>query len=126
MFKRKTQMNTAELHIHESAVFAAALVGAEKKSGRACPYAAVARRLEDCSRSKIWSLVHRPRSLKSIASHIREGLASAYAKECDRQRRLLEHEIAIAKAIGVVSPLLDEASALVGNAASVAVEAGGA
>ena len=113
--ERKPQMRAAELHIHESAVFAAALVGAAKKDGRSCPYSAVANRVGDCARSKIWSLVHRPRSLKSIASHIREGLAAAYAGECERQRKLLEHEIRVAKAIGVVSPALAEAERLVGH-----------
>ena len=112
MLVRKSQMRTAELHVHEAAVFAAHLVGVEKKAGRACPYDAVARRIEACSRSKIWSLVHRPRSLKAIASHIREGLADAYARECERQRKLLEHEIRVAKAIGAVSPSVAEAERL--------------
>lgn len=114
MLVRKTQMRTAELHIAETAVFAAALVSAEKRRGRACPYDAVARGVDGCSRSKIWSLVHRPRSLKSIASHIRAGLADAYARECERQRKLLAHEAAIAKAIGAPHALVDQAETLVG------------
>ena len=114
MLVRKTQMRTAELHIAEASVFATALVGAAKKRERRDPYAVVADVAGDCARSKIWSLVHRPRSLKSIASHIREGLANAYARECERQKRLLAHEITIAKAIGVHHALVDEAEALVG------------
>jgi hypothetical protein len=114
---QKMQARTAELHIAESALFAAALVGAAKKRDRLDPYDAVAS-ASGASRSRIWSLVHRPRSLKSIASHIREGLANAYARECERQRKLLEHEIAIATAAGASPSLVSAASRLGGLDAS--------
>jgi hypothetical protein len=107
---RKMQARTAELHVSEAAVFATALVARSRRAERRDPYEAVASNLEGCSRGRIWTLVHRPRTLKSIASHIREGLASAYARECERQRKLLEHEIAIAKIAGASRSVLRAAA----------------
>lgn len=113
-FIRKTSMRTAELHIAEASVWATALVSRAKKSERSDPYAHVAGLIDDCQRSKIYSLVARPRSLKSIASHIRESLARLYDDECSRQQRLLDHERAIAKAAGIDTPLTRAAARLAG------------
>lgn len=118
LFVRKLYMSTAELHIAEASIWATALVS-KQGPAKTDPYSRVAAKLsqiagEPVPRSKIYSLVRRSGSLKSIASHIREALASAYAAECARQQRLLEHEISIAKAAGASSALISAASGLVG------------
>lgn len=114
-FRRKTSMNTAELHIHEAGIYAAGLCSDAKRIGRNDAYQAVANLIGGCSRSKIYSLVHRPRSLKSIASHIREGLALRYAEMRERQQKAFDHEIRIAKAIGASSAALRAAADLAGR-----------
>ena len=108
-------MRTAELHVRESSIWATALVG--RFGSYPDPYAAVARmRGPEVPRSKIYSLVRRPNAIKTIASHIREALASAYAAECARQKKALEHEIAIARAVGAHSAVVRAAADLGGIA----------
>ena len=119
LFGRKLFMSTAELHIAEASVWATALVS-KHGPAKSDPYLRVAQKAsqiagEPVPRSKIYSLVRRPKALKSIASHIREALASAYAAECARQQRLLDHEIAIATAAGASSALISAAVGLVGT-----------
>jgi len=110
-------MNTAELHIAQASVWATALVGSLKRSGyRRNPYLRVAEMVgPDVPPSRIRSLVVRPRSLKTIASHVREGLAALYANECERQKRLLDHERAIATAAGIDTALIRAAARLAGD-----------
>ncbi len=128
LFGRKLFMSTAELHIAEASVWAAALVS-KVGPAKADPYLRVAQKAsqiagEPVPRSKIYSLVRRPKALKSIASHIREALAAAYADECARQQRLFEHEIAMAKA-GSASPALIRAAAGVAGLPPAEAQDGG-
>ncbi len=58
-----------------------------------------------------WSLRYRPP--KDILMGTYEGIKAAYLAECERQKRRLEHEIEITKAMGVTGPALDAAEALV-------------
>lgn len=116
-FIRKTSMNTAELHIAQASVWATSLVCSLRRDGyRRDPYSRVAEMVgPDVPPSRIRSLVVRPRSLKTIASHVREGLAALYAKECERQKRLLEHERSVATAAGIDTALTRAAARLAGE-----------
>lgn len=61
-----------------------------------------------------WSLKYRPPS--DVFVSIYNRLQAAYQSECERQMRLLAHEIEIAKAKGLShSPAVAKAEALVAN-----------
>lgn len=105
-------MRAAEAYVAEAsgwAKFLVALAGPVKRD----PYKAVADRLgPDVPRSKIYSLARRPASLKEVGAHIHAALAAAYAAECERQRKLLEHESHVARAAGVSPAALRSAARL--------------
>lgn len=107
-------MRAAEAYVAEASAWAKFLVvlaGPVKRD----PYKAVADRLgPDVPRSKIYSLARRPSSLKEIGAHIHAALRAAYAAECERQRKLLEHETTIAAAAGV-NPAALRAAARMGG-----------
>lgn len=117
-FARKSPMLTAEAYLDRAAEWAGFLVRATGLPVKADPYSAVARTVKQRTgasvpASKIYSLCRRRSSLKEIGAHIHDALRAAYTAECERQRKLLEHEIAIAKATGTSQVLVDEAEALV-------------
>lgn len=107
-------MRAAEAYVAEAsswAKFLVALAGPVKRD----PYKAVADRLgPDVPRSKIYSLARRPSSLKEIGAHVHAALRAAYAAECERQRKLLEHETYVASAAGINPAALRAAARLGG------------
>lgn len=61
-----------------------------------------------------WALRYRPPA--DVFVSVYERLRAAYITECERQERLLRHEITIAKAKGLASaPSVGAGEALVGN-----------
>ena len=118
---QKSYTSTAELHVAEAAVFATALVSDAERRGCLDPYQAVAGSFAGCPRSKIYSLHRRPKTLKGIASHIREELAKRYAALCEKQRKAYEHERDIATKIGA-SRVAIRAADLVAGRSSEAEE----
>lgn len=118
MFARKSHMMTADAYIGRASAWSKALVKSTGLPVKADPYSAVSRmiRAETCADvppSKIFALVRKPSSLKSICGSIHDALAATYAAYCARQKRLLEHEITIANAIGADRATVDAAEALV-------------
>lgn len=117
-FARKTDMLTADAYIERASIWSKALVKATGVPVKADPYSAASRLVKRATGAQvpasiIRSLARRAGSLKEVGGHVHDALALAYAKECQRQKRLLEHEIAIATAAGAVSSVVDEAQALV-------------
>lgn len=69
--------------------------------------------------STLWRLRYKAPQCKSICVSIYARLEAAYRCECERQRRRLEHEISITKAIaGADSPAVRAAQAVVDAAAA--------
>jgi len=65
--------------------------------------------------SRFWSLVRRPQTLKDIGASIYFSLHHAYQAECERQQRLLQHELDIARAKAGPRSALVRAAARLGG-----------
>lgn len=120
-FARKSLMLTAEAYIDRASGWSKALVKATGLSVKQDPYSAVAEMVRRVTGarvpvSKIYSLVRKPGSLKEVAAHVHDALAATYAAECERQRKLLEHEMAIAKAAGTRPAFVRAAASVAGEA----------